>query len=114
MRILVVSTDYPSESNKHILHPVVYVSSYVGDSSFLCLSPYITFGLCEMMWQTPRIPRHGSISPPIVLSPEGVIEVMRDYLGRRVIVPQPLRDRLIPAPIGYYSYIRKRNHSTSY
>jgi hypothetical protein len=91
----------------YILHPVVYVSSYVSDSMFLCLSPYTTFGLCDMMWQTPRIPRHGSITPPGVLSPEGVIEVMRNYLDRQAIVPQPLRDRLIPAPIGYYSLYKK-------
>jgi len=91
----------------YILHPVVYVSSYVSGSRFLCLSPYTTFGLCDMMWQTPRIPRHGSITPPGVLSPEGVIEVMRNYLDRQAIVPQPLRDRLIRAPIGYYSLYKK-------
>jgi hypothetical protein len=91
----------------YVLHPVVYVSSYVGDSSFLCLSPYITFGLCDMMWQTPRIPRHGSISPPGILDPGAIIDVMRNYLGKQVVVPQPLRDRLIPAPIGYYSLYKK-------
>jgi len=91
----------------HVLQPVIYVSSYNGVSSFLCLSPYITFGLCDIMWQTPRIPRHGSISPPGILDPEGVIEVMRNYLGRQVVVPQPLRDRLIPASIGYYSLYKK-------
>jgi hypothetical protein len=91
----------------YVLHPVVYVSSYNGASSFLCLSPYITFGLCDIMWQTPRIPRHGSISPPRVLSPEGIIEVIGNYLDKQVIVPQPRRDRLIPAPIGYYSLYKK-------
>jgi len=91
----------------YVLHPVTYVSSYNGASSFLCLSPYITFGLCDTMWQTPRIPRRGSISPSGVLSPGAIMDVMRNYLGREVIVPQPLRDRLIPSPIGYYGLYRK-------
>jgi len=91
----------------YVLHPVVYASSYDGASSFLCLSPYITFGLCDIMWQTPRIPRHGYISPPRVLSPEGIIEVIGNYLGKQVIVPQPRRDRLIPPLIGYYSLYEK-------
>jgi hypothetical protein len=91
----------------YVLHPVTYVSSYNGASSFLCLSPYITFGLCDTMWQTPRIPRHGSISPSGVLSSGAIMDVMRNYLGREVMVPQPLRDRLIPSPIGYYGLYRK-------
>jgi len=91
----------------YVLQPVIYVSSYVGDSSFLCLSPYITFGLCDLMWQTPRIPKHGVVSPPGKLSPEAIIDVMRNYLGKQAIVPQPLRDRLLPAPIGYYSLYKK-------
>jgi len=91
----------------YVLHPVVYVSSYVDDSSFLCLSPYITFGLCDLMWQTPRIPKHGVVSPPGILSPGAIIDVTRNYLGKQVIVPQPLRDRLLPTFIGYYSLYKK-------
>ena len=91
----------------YVLHPVVYVSSYVDDSSFLCLSPYITFGLCDLMWQIPRIPKHGVVSPPRILDPETIIDVMRNYLGKQVIVPQPLRDRLLPTFIGYYSLYKK-------
>ena len=91
----------------YVLQPVTYVSSYNGVSSFLCLSPYITFGLCDIMWQTPRIPRHGSISSPGRLSPEGIIDVIGNYLDKQVIVPQPLRDRFLPASIGYNSLYRK-------
>ena len=90
----------------YVLHPVVYVSSYVGDSSFLCLSPYITFGLCDIMWQTPKIPKHGSISPS-VLSPEGIMDIVRNYLGKQAIIPQPLRESLIPGLIGYRSLYKK-------
>jgi hypothetical protein len=90
----------------YVLHPVVYVSSYVGDSSFLCLSPYITFGLCDIMWQTPKIPKHGSISPS-VLSPEGIVDIVRNYLGKQAIIPQPLRESLIPGLIGYRSLYKK-------
>jgi hypothetical protein len=90
----------------YVLHPVVYVSSYVGDASFLCLSPYITFGLCDIMWQTPKIPKHSSISPS-VLSPEGIMSIARNYLGKQTIIPQPLRENLIPGLIGYRSLYKK-------
>jgi hypothetical protein len=91
----------------YVLHPVTYVSSCNSVSSFLCLSPYITFGLCDIMWQTPRIPRHGSISPSGMLSPGAMIDVIRNYLGRQAVIPQPLTDRLTPAPIGYHSLYEK-------
>jgi hypothetical protein len=91
----------------YVLHPVTYVSSCNSVSSFLCLSPYIAFGLCDIMWQTPRIPRHGSISPSGTLSPGAMIDVIRNYLGRQAVIPQPLTDRLTLAPIGYHSLYEK-------
>jgi len=90
----------------YVLHPVTYVSSYNSVSSFLCLSPYITFGLCDIMWQTPKIPKHGSISPSM-LTPESIMDIVRNYLGKQVIIPQPLRENLIPGLIGYCSLYKK-------
>jgi hypothetical protein len=90
----------------YVLHPITYVSSYNGASSFLCLSPYIAFGLCDIMWQTPKIPKHGSISPS-VRSPEGIMDIVRNYLGKQAIIPQPLRESLIPDLIGYRSLYKK-------
>jgi len=90
----------------YVLHPIIYVSSYNGASSFLCLSPYIAFGLCDIMWQTPKLPKHGSISPS-VLNPEGIMDIVRNYLGKQAIIPQPLRDSIIPPFIGYNSLYKK-------
>jgi len=71
------------------------------------ISPYITFGLCDLMWQTPRTPKHSVVSLPGKLSPGAIIDVVRNHQVKQVIVPQPLRDRLLPAFIGYYSLYKK-------
>jgi len=103
---------YPTFSqggfSDYALHPVAYISSYSTPifPQFLCLQQYIGFGLCDLMWHSPRIPRHGAIAPKIT-SPETIIEIIKNYLGKNVIVPQPLRDRIIPGPIGYHSLYKK-------
>jgi hypothetical protein len=86
----------------YVLHLTTYVSSYSGGSSFLCISPYISFGLCDIMWQTQKIPRHGSISPE-ANSPDSMLELIKSYSNRGVTVPIPIRDRIIPGLIGYHS-----------
>jgi hypothetical protein len=88
------------------LHPISYAHIYASSSHFLCLQPYTGFGLCDLMWQTPKIPRHGSITPKIN-TPEAVIEIMKKYLDKQVIIPQPLRDKLMPGLIGYHSFYEK-------
>jgi len=92
----------------YILHSVTYVSSYTTTSSphFLCLAPYVEFGLCDLMWQTPKMPRHGCIAPKVTSS-GAIVKIIEKHLDKNVIVPQPLRDRLIPAPIGYHSFYEK-------
>jgi len=92
----------------YALHPVVYISSYSTPTSprFLCLQPYTAFGLCDLMWHTPRIPRHGATTPEIT-SPEAIIEIIEKYLGKNIIIPQPARGRIIPGPIGYHSLYKK-------
>jgi len=89
-----------------VLHPISYVNIYASSSHFLCLQPYISFGLCDLMWRTQKIPRHGSIGPKIN-TPDAVIEIMKNYLNKQVIIPQPLRDKLMPGVIGYYSLYEK-------
>jgi len=97
---------YPTFSqggfSDYALHPITYVSSNIGSSAFLCLQPYTTFGLCDLMWHTTRIPEHGHISPKVT-SPDSIIELIEKCLGSRVIIPQPMRDQLLPGPIGYDS-----------
>jgi len=102
---------YPTFSqggfSDYVLHTVAYISySTPASPRFLCLQPYTGFGPCDLMWHTPRIPRHGAITPKIT-SPEIIIEIIENYLGKNVIVPQPLRDRIIPGPIGYHSLYEK-------
>lgn len=96
--------------NDLVLHPVLFVSAYDRNLYFICLEPYISFGICDLMWQTPRIPRHGFISPPGVATPEGIIDVIRSYLGKQVIVPQPLKGGIISVPIRYYSLYKRPFH----
>ena len=70
---------------------------------------YTSFGLCDLMWYTPKIPRHGSIGLRVT-SPDAIIGHIKNYLnelGESVIVPQPLRDRLLFGPIGYKSFYEK-------
>jgi hypothetical protein len=90
----------------YVLHSTTYVSSYSSGSSFLCLSSYTGFGLCDIMWQTPKIPRHGSISPE-ANSPDSMLELIKSYSNKDVIVPIPVIDRVIPGPIGYHSLYDK-------
>jgi len=89
-----------------VLHPISYVHIYASSSHFLCLQPYISFGLCDLMWQTQKIPRHGFIGPKIN-TPDAVIETTKNYLDKQVIIPQPSRDKLMPGPIGYHSFYEK-------
>ena len=106
---------YPTFSqggfSDYVLHPTTYMSSYASITSppFLCLGYYTSFGLCDLMWQAPKIPRHGSLGHRVT-SPDSIIEHIKNYLNESsegVIVPQPLRDRLLFGPIGYQSFYEK-------
>jgi len=101
---------YPTFSqggfSDYVLHPIIYVSSHTVALPFLCLQPYTAFGLCDLMWQSPKIPRHGFIMPKVT-SPDTIIELVKSYLDKNVIVPQPMRDRLLRGPIGYHSLYEK-------
>jgi len=107
------SYKYPTYSqggfSDYVLNAIAYVSLHTTFASppFLCLNPYITFGLCDLMWQTPKIPKHASITPEMV-SPSAIIELFKDYLGKNVIVPQCIHDRLLATqPMGYHSLYKK-------
>ncbi|HDN01765.1 MAG TPA: hypothetical protein ENF42_02200 [Candidatus Bathyarchaeota archaeon] len=106
---------YPTFSqggiSDYALHPIMYISSYASTNSspFLCLVYYTSFGLCDLMWHAPKIPRHGSIGLRVT-SPDSIIEHIKSYLnesGEGAIVPQPLRDSLLFGPIGYKSFYEK-------
>jgi hypothetical protein len=92
-----------------VLHSIIYTSIHTDNSPFLCLSPFTEFGLCDLMWQTPRIPPHGGIGPEII-TPDAIIEIMGKYINKNVVVPQHLRDGLLPTVIGYHSLYEKPFH----
>jgi len=98
---------YPTSSQcgfgDYALYPIVYASLHARDTPFLCLQPYTAFGLCDLMWNSPR---HG-FEAPEVTTPEFIIKMMKSYLGKGVIIPQPMRDRLLPGPIGYHSLYKR-------
>jgi hypothetical protein len=90
----------------YVLRPIIFVESHTHDVPFLCLKPYTAFGLCDLMWNALKIPKHGFIAPEIT-TPDSIIEIIRGHLGKEVIIPQPMRDRLLPGFIGYRSLYEK-------
>jgi len=90
----------------YALHPMLYLRTYNEDIPFLCLQPYTGFGLCDMLWFSPKIPSWGFIAPEIIGS-QSIISLLSPYMGKSVIVPQPLRDKLLPSPIGSPSIYEK-------
>ena len=90
----------------YALHPILYLRTYNRDTPFLCLQPYTGFGLCDMLWFSPKIPSRGFIAPEIIGS-QSIISLLSPYMGKSVIVPQPLRDKLLPSPIGSPSIYEK-------
>jgi len=81
-------------------HSMEFANSFLNQYSprFLCL--FTSFGLCDLLWNKPKTPIHGSISPQIAVSKE-VIKMIDSYTN--VIVPVPSSDRVLPGPIGYTS-----------
>ncbi|MEM5822815.1 MAG: hypothetical protein QXH34_07055, partial [Ignisphaera sp.] len=81
-------------------------NSLVEDSTyrFLCVQPYTGFGLCDLLWNKPKIPTHGFIRPELTAS-----EAMIELLERRanVVIPMPISDKVFPGPLGYYSLYRR-------
>jgi hypothetical protein len=89
----------------YALHPITFLSMYTSSSGppFLCLHPYTAFGLCDLLWHTPKIPRVGFISPAVNTSDE-VIRIIKAYLGKEVVIPLPTRDKVVPAPSDTLSF----------
>jgi len=97
---------YPTFSQGAItvwsLHPIEFSNSFLDERSpyFLCIQPYTGFGLCDLLWNKPKIPQHGFITPQFAKSAE-IIKLLAHY--RNVVIPIPTNDRVLPGPIGYTS-----------
>jgi len=85
------------------LHPIEFSNDFLDESSpsFLCIQPYTGFGLCDLLWNKPKIPTHGYTSPQLTI-PEEVLKLI--YGRTNVVIPIPSSDRVLPGPIGYKSY----------
>jgi len=71
---------------------------------FMCVQPYIGFGLCDLLWDKPKIPSFGFVSPEFTSS-ETMIELLSGYTN--VIVPMPANDKVIPGRLGYVSLYKR-------
>lgn len=78
-------------------------NSLVEDSAyrFLCVQPYTGFGLCDLLWNKPKIPTHGFIKPELTAS-EAMIKLLERYVN--VVIPMPTSDKVFPGLLGYYSF----------
>lgn len=85
------------------LHPIEFADNFLNQYGprFLCLQPFTSFGLCDLLWNKPKIPIHGFISPQATASKE-VIKLIDSYTN--VVVPVPSSDKVLPGPIGYASF----------
>jgi hypothetical protein len=102
-------TYYQGGFGDYALRPITYASLHMRDVLFLCLQPYTAFGLADLIWNSPKIPKHGFVAPETT-TPESMIKLMENYLGRGIVIPQPMRDRLLPGPIGYRSLYEKPSY----
>ena len=106
---------YPTRGQRPIseyaLHPIIFTNSSLpsnGDLKFLCIQPYTSFGLCDLLWIKPKIPNHSFVQPRIVSSKE-IIAIISKF--ENVIIPIPLSDELLPGPIGCISlYLKPYNY----
>ncbi|MCC6056516.1 MAG: hypothetical protein LM583_07565 [Desulfurococcaceae archaeon] len=102
-------------------HSIIFLNSLESELPYLCLQPFTAFGLCDLLWHRPKIPKHGFISPEVT-QPKEIIELVKRYAnyGNDVIFPLPLGD-VMPGPLGYkllylipYSYLVNSSNSLIY
>jgi len=97
---------------------VLLISIYIYDSirflathgsnttKFITLSPYVTFGYADLLWNMSKIPRHGFIS--LSPDPEDAIEMIKYIINemKNSIIPIYLTDKL-SGRVGLKSYYEK-------
>jgi len=105
-------TVYQGSFSIYSSHSIMFLNSLESELPYLCLQPFTAFGLCDLLWHRPKIPKHGLISPEVT-QPKEIIELVKRYAnyGNDVIFPLPLDD-VMPGPLGYkllylipYSYL---------
>jgi hypothetical protein len=105
-------TVYQGSFSIYSSHGIMFLNSLEYELPYLCLQPFTAFGLCDLLWHRPKIPKHGFISPEVI-QPKEIIELVKRYAnyGNDVIFPLPLGD-VMPGPLGYkllylipYSYL---------
>jgi hypothetical protein len=100
------------------IRSVLLISIYIYDSirflathgsnttKFITLSPYVTFGYADLLWNMSKIPRHGFIS--LSPDPEDAIEMIKYIINemKNSIIPIYLTDKL-SGRVGLKSYYEK-------
>jgi len=114
-------TVYQGSFSIYSSHSIMYLDSLESGLSYLCLQPFTAFGLCDLLWNRPKIPKHGFISPEVT-QPKEIIELVKRYANysNDVIFPLPLGD-VMPGPLGYkllylipYSYLVNSSNALIY
>jgi hypothetical protein len=83
---------------------ILFVSAYSPPSAtFVTLSPFITFGYSDLLWNINKLPKHGFVSPGVM--PENAVKTIRLLLNTRsnLLIPITLTDKLY-GRIGLKSY----------
>ncbi len=105
-------TVYQGGFSIYLSHSIMFLNSLESGLPYLCLQPFTAFGLCDLLWHRPKIPKLGFIEPEVT-HPKEIIELVKRYsnYGNDVIFPLPLGD-VMPGPLGYtllylipYSYL---------
>lgn len=90
-----------------VLNSVKFLNNFLakdGAYRFLCVQPYIGFGLCDLLWNKPKTPMHGSVGPELT-TPKAMIELLERYVN--AVIPMPTSDRVVPGPLGYSNFYHK-------
>jgi len=114
-------TVYQGGFSIYSYHSIMFLNSLESELPYLCLQPFTAFGLCDLLWHRPKIPRHGFIAPEVT-QPKEIIELVKRYANysNDVIFPLPLGD-VMPGPLGYrllylipYSYLVNSSNTLIY
>jgi len=114
-------TIYQGGFSIYSFHSIMFLNSLKSGLPYLCLQPFTAFGLCDLLWNRPKIPMHGFIAPEVT-QPREIIELVKRYANysNDVIFPLPLGD-VMPGPLGYrllylipYSYLVNSSNSLIY
>ncbi|MGC9123882.1 MAG: hypothetical protein ACP5IB_07460 [Thermoplasmata archaeon] len=75
---------------------LTFISQNSPDYPFLCANPYISFGLCDLLWGKQRIPSIGSISVPLFPLQSQIAWLEK---WENVLIPFPTGSNVVVGPL---------------